>query len=328
MSYVMCCKLSFAATECRDAFSLSWVSSVSIQSSWKMLTDTAEIILPRKIERFGDKEFHELFQPGDPVRIELGYDNNLYKEFEGYILSVSRGVPIVIRCEDEMYKLKRKTVSYSKKSATLGQLLTDVCEGYEINTFFGDTPLGAVRYSGMKISGILEDIRKKTGLYSYFVGKTLYCGNVYSSERVELPVVDIQLERNAVSEDLQETGGDYEVIATAILKGGKKMEAKAGTKGAETFNLQYNDHDRKLTVQVLKELAERFYQSLKKQKYKGGVELFGIPRVDFGMVMNLTSVINPEMNGKYFIEKVTKEFSENATYRQKVELGGRVDDNG
>lgn len=324
MSYIMCSKLSFPATDKRDAFSLPFVSSVSIQSSWKMLTDTAEIILPRKVERFNGREFHELFQPGDPVKIELGYNNELHLEFEGYILSVSRGVPIIIRCEDEMYKLKRQTVSYSKKTVTLKRLLTDVCKGYEINTSFGDTELGAVRYSKMKVSAILENIKKKTGLYCYFIGKTLYCGNVYS-EKIELPEVSIKLERNAVSQDLQQMDGDYEVIATAILKGGKKMEAKAGTKGADTFNLNFNDQDQKVTVKVLKEFAERFYKSLSKQKYKGGVELFGIPRVAFGMTMNLTSEINPEMNGKYHIEKVTKEFSDNATYRQKVELGGRAE---
>lgn len=324
MSYRMCCRLTFGATGKRAEFSLPWVSSISIQSSWKMLTDTAEIILPRKVKRLNGREFHELFQPGDPVKIELGYNNELYLEFEGYILSVNRGVPVIIRCEDEMYKLKRKTVSYSKKSVTLGQLLTDVCKGYEINTSFGDTELGAVRFSKMKVSAILENIKKKTGLYSYFIGKKLYCGNVYS-EKNGLPEVPIKLEMNAVSQDLQQMDGDYEVIATAILTGGKKMEAKAGTKGADTFNLNFNDKDQKVTIKVLKEFAERFYKSLSKQKYKGGVELFGIPRVDFGMTMNLTSEINPEMNGKYHIEKVTKEFSDNATYRQKVELGGRAE---
>lgn len=324
MSYRMCCRLTFGATEKRKEFSLPWVSSVSIQSSWKMLTDTAEIILPRKVNRFNEREFHELFQPGDPVKIELGYNNELHLEFEGYILSVSRGVPIIIRCEDEMYKLKRKIVSYSKKSITLGQLLADVCEGYEIKTSFGDSPLGAVHYSKMKVSAILEDVRKKTGLYSYFIKKTLCCNNIYT-EKVNLPEVRIKLEKNAVSQDLQQTNGEYEVIATAILKGGKKMEAKVGTKGADTFNLNFNDQDQKVTVKVLKEFAERFYKSLSKQRYKGGVELFGIPRVDYGMVMYLTSEINPEMNGKYNIEKVTKEFSDNATYRQKVELGGRAE---
>lgn len=258
------------------------------------------------------------------MKIELGYNGNYVTEFEGYVQNVSRGIPVKLHCEDEMYKLKRRSVSYSKKSVTLGNLLADLCPEYEIVTSFGDTELGAVRYSNVLVSAVLDDIQKKTGLYSYFVGKTLYCGNVYT-DNVQLPEVRIELEKQAVSQDLQHTEGDYEVTALAILKGGKKLEAKAGTKGAETVSLTYNDKDQKVTLEVLKDFAERYYEGLKKQKYKGGVELFGIPYVRFGMVMDLKSMITPEMDGKYFIEKVTKTFSDNATYRQKVELGGRAE---
>lgn len=324
MSYTMCSRLTFPATDKREELKLYMVTSVAIQSSWKMLTDTADIVFPRRIKIFNGRNLSESIREGDPVRIELGYNRVLIKEFEGYIQKVGRGIPITLHCEDEMYKLKRKKVSYSKRSVKLGELLKDLCGEYDIVTSFGETELGAVRYADMLVSQILEDVKKKTGLYSYFIGKTLYCGNVYT-DKVQLPETKIHLERNAVSQDLQQTGGDYEVTALAILKGGKKLEAKAGTKGAETVNLTYNDKDKTVTVEVLKEFAERYYESLKKQKYKGGVELFGIPAVTFGQVIDLKSDITPEMNGKYYIEKVTKEFSDNATYRQKVELGGRAE---
>lgn len=324
MSYTMCSRITFPATDRRKEIQLNFVTSVEIQSSWKMMTDTADIVMPRKMKVFNGESLTDYFQPGDTVRIELGYNGEYNKEFEGYIQNVGRGIPVTIHCEDEMYKLKRKTVSYSRKSVTLAQLIKDVAGGYDVVTSFGDTELGAVRYSAMTVSAILDDVKKKTGLYSYFIGKTLYCGNVYS-DKAQLPEVNIFLERNAVSQDLQETGGDCEVIATAILKGGKKLEAKAGTSGAETVNLNYNVKDETVTVEVLKKFAERYYESLKKQKYKGGVELFGIPVVTHGMTINLRSEITPEMDGRYFIEKVTKTFSDSATYRQKVELGGRAE---
>lgn len=324
MSYAMCARITFPATDSRTELKLFYVSSVEIASSWKMLTDTADIVIPRKIKTFSGKDLNTFFHPGEAVKIELGYNGNYVTEFEGYIQNVSRGIPVKLHCEDEMYKLKRRSVSYSQKSVTLGQLLDDLCPEYEIVTSFGDTELGAVRYSNVLVSAVLSDIQKKTGLYSYFVGKTLYCGNVYT-DNVQLPEVRIELEKQAVSQDLQHTEGDYEVTALAILKGGKKLEAKAGTKGAETVSLTYNDKDQKVTLEVLKDFAERYYEGLKKQKYKGGVELFGIPSVRFGMVMDLKSMITPEMDGKYFIEKVTKTFSDNATYRQKVELGGRAE---
>jgi hypothetical protein len=320
----MCSRITFPASDTRKELKLYFVTSVSIQSSWKMLTDTAEIILPRKLKLFWGENLNQYIKPGDPVKIELGYNRVLLNEFEGYVTRIERGVPVAMYCEDEMYKLKRKKASYSKRSVKLGELLKDLCGEYEIVTSFGDTELGAVRYAEMLVSQILEDVKKKTGLYSYFIGKTLYCGNVYT-DKVQLPETKIHLERNAVSQDLQQTEGDYEVTALAILKGGKKLEAKAGTKGAETVNLTYNDKDKTVTVEVLKEFAERYYEGLKKQKYKGGIELFGIPAVTFGQVIDLKSDITPEMDGKYYIEKVTKEFSDNATYRQKVELGGRAE---
>lgn len=324
MSYTMCSRITFPANDSRKELKINFITSVEIQSSWKMLTDTADVVLPRKLKIFQGKDMETYFQPGDRIIIELGYNGNLAKEFEGYIQNVSRGVPVKLHCEDEMYILKRNTVSYSQRSVTLGKLLKDLCKDYDIVTSFGDTELGAVRYSNMSVAAILEDVRKKTGLYSYFIGKTLYCGNVYS-DKTELPETRIYLERNAVSQDLQMTGGEYEVVATALLKGGIKLEAKAGKKGAETVNLNYNDKNQSVTLEVLTKFAERYYEALKKQKYKGGIELFGIPSVTHGRVINLSSDITPEMNGKYYVEKVTKTFSDNATYRQKVELGGRFE---
>ena len=322
MSYTMCSKITFPKTDKRGELVLHIVSSCTITSAWKQLTDTAEVVLPRKIRTFEGKQLQEVFNPGDPIRIALGYNGELTEEFSGYVLSVSRGIPVTIRCEDEMYKLKRKTVSYSRKSVTLGQMLKDLIPEYEIETSYGKTELGAVRYSNMLISAILDDIQKKTGLYCFFRNNVLHVGNAYSDK--ELESVNIHLERNAVSQDLQQSGGDYEVTAIALLNGGKKMEAQAGTKGAESFRFTLDSKDEKITADVLNETAKRIYENLKKQKYKGGIELFGVPVVRHGMVLELKSEVTPEMDGKYLVEKVEKTFSDNATYRQKVDLGGRV----
>ena len=159
-----------------------------------------------------------------------------------------------------------------------------------------DAELGAVRYSSRTVAEILNDIRKKTNLHCYFIGKVLYCGNVYS-EKVDTEKVKIVLEKNAVSQNLNETNGEFQVKVVSIGAGGKK----------------------------LKKFARDFYESLKKQKYRGGVELFGIPVVRHGITIDLKSEITPEMNGYYYVEKVTKDFSDDATYRQKLELGGRAE---
>ena len=296
MSYMMCSRITFPANMKRGELVIYTVSSVHIESSWKMLTDSAEIVLPRRIRYFAGKDLKELLSAGDQVKIELGYDSDLYTEFEGYI---------------------------SAKNVTLKKLLADVAKGYEIKTNY-DAELGAVRYSSKTVAEILNDIRKKTNLHCYFIGKVLYCGNVYS-EKVDTEKVKIVLERNAVSQDLNETNGEFQVKVVSIGAGGKKLEAKAGTEGSEVYNLTYNEKGKTIKVEDLKKFAEDFYESLKKQKYRGGVELFGIPVVRHGMTVDLKSEITPEMNGYYYVEKVTKDFSDDATYRQKLELGGRAE---
>lgn len=323
MSYMMCGRVTFPANERREKLVLHLVSSVKIESSWKMLTDIAEIVLPRKIVLFDKKELKDLLNAGDEVKIELGYGDDLYPEFEGYIVSVSRGIPVTIRCEDEMYKLKRKTVSYSAPNVKLKKILQDIAKGYDVKTDF-DVELGAVRYSNKTVAQILDDIRKKTNLYCYFIGKTLYCGNVYT-EKAQSEKVKVELEKNAVSQDLNETNGESLVKAISIGPNGKKLEASAGTEGGEVYNLTYNERAQKVTVAELKKFASDFYEGLKKQRYKGGVELFGVPVVHHGMVVELSSIITPEMDGSYYVEKVTKEFSDNSTYRQKIEFGGRAE---
>ena len=51
----------------------------------------------------------------------------------------------------------------------------------------------------------------------------------------------IVLEKNAVSQNLNETNGEFQVKVVSIGAGGKKLEAKAGTEGSEVYNLTYNE---------------------------------------------------------------------------------------
>lgn len=322
MSYAMCSRITFPANDKRDQLLIERVNSVHIESSWKILTDTAEIILPKKVKEFSGNRINQLFQAGDEVQIELGYDGNLYVEFIGYIASVSTGVPVVLHLEDEMYKLKRKTVKYSSPNAKLEELLKDIAPDYQIDAYAG-VELGAVRYSNVTAAQVLEDIQKKTGLYSYFKNKTLRCGKVYGDDAKAEPV-KVNLERNAVSEELNSDSGkakEIQVKVISINKGGKKLEATAGKEGGTVNTLTYVG----ITVEAdLKKQAERDLKRLMQTKLSGGITLFGIPRVCHGMILELTSELTPEMDGSYYVEKVTKDFSDDATYRQKIELGGKA----
>lgn len=302
---------------------LHLVNSVHIESSWKMLTDTAEIILPRKLRDFDKKKIEDLFQEGDEVVIELGYNNQLYTEFKGYINKVAKGVPVRILCEDEMYKLKRKNVSVSFKNAKLNDILKAIVPEYKLDTY-GDTRIGKVRYSNVTAAQVLEDIQKKVGLYSYFTpDKVLHVGKVYGDD-VNIKPVTIYLERNAVAEELEYEKRDNEKIkvkAVSITKGGKKIEVSVGDDGGSVKRLNYPGLVTKIE---LEQAAKKDYERLRKERLSGNITLFGIPRVQHGMVVDFKSDLYQDRTGRYYIDKVTKDFKDDATYRQVLEMGNKV----
>ena len=103
---------------------LYFVNNIEIESSFKNLTKTAKITLPRKLTFNGINlvtgQF-PLFNRGDLILIELGYEyvdnnNNLKttrKEvFRGYVTKIGQTVPITIECEDQMFMLKQALVQY------------------------------------------------------------------------------------------------------------------------------------------------------------------------------------------------------------------------
>ena len=98
------------------------INSVTTKSSWKALADTASIKLPN-LKRLADgKRAEDLIHVGDTVVIKLGYDGKLQNEFTGYVSSIKPTIPLEIICEDEMWQLKRRTVTQSWRSVKLREV--------------------------------------------------------------------------------------------------------------------------------------------------------------------------------------------------------------
>jgi hypothetical protein len=316
MTFTMAVHIIFAAIRGRKTIELRRVSEVQVERSWKEFTGRAEIRMPRNIRILNGLTCSDIFKNGDPVEIRLGYGaGDLPVEFTGYISDVSAGVPVVIRCEDEMYQLKRGNVSIVSGAIMLKDLLKKACKDYE--TDCPDTNLGAVRFSNVAPIAVLDQIKKDTGLYSYFDGKILRCGVIYSDQS-DAPVVNIHLEKNAVSESLNKKAetDEVEIKAISILKNGKKISATAGRKGGTNAQRTY------IGITVKAELEKRARADLKKyqaQGFDGSVTLFGIPAVHHGMKVHIKSEIFKNMEGTFYVEKAVKKFGSSG-YRQELTL--------
>lgn len=316
-TYTLYGEVVFPEHKGRRGFKVRRISGVKTESSWQSLTDTAEITLPRKVKDFDRMRVSEWFREGDPVEIWLGYDGNLELEFSGYVSKVPVGIPLVISCEDEMYQLKRRTVSVSLQNCSLKQLLESIAPGYKV--VCDETKLlGAVRYSNMAASAILEEL-KKTGIHSWFVGKELHA---MSASKSGIGPVPILLELTAGESLKQKPVEDTLVTIRLIRKVGKKLKVEWGEPSAgkritrELSGLVMSE------AQMLAE-AKKIYQDSKRPGLDGDLTLFGVPSVRHGMRIRLRSELYPEKDGTYYIDAVTKTFSEQG-YRQTCKLGDKA----
>ena len=321
-TYALTGEIIFPAHKGRKRLLMRHFSECKIERSWQSLTATAEITLPRNVRLTSGKALAELFHEGDPVEIWLGYDGNLFCEFTGYIKNVPAGIPLIISCEDEMYNLKRKTVSVSVQNTSIRKLIelivpeTEVvCDETEIE--------GSFRFSNQTQAQCLEELQKQ-GIYSRFEAGKLYAS--LSNVRTDSATHTIVIEKTAGEGLKQKEIQTTKAIVELIRPKGKKLKIEFGDENAQVIHkrtysgLSMNESE-------MRALAERIYKLAKQPGLDGDITLFGLPRVLVGDKLKLQSIFYEkaaEYNGtSYCIDAVTKTFSVQG-YRQVCKLGLRA----
>lgn len=321
MVLAMVSKITFPATEYREELILKKINAVRIESGWKMLTDTATITFARNVPYFNRHKVKETFRKGDPVKIELGYNGNYVTEFEGYISHVSADIPIVIKCEDEMYQLKKLPVNISLPATSLKKLLQTILPGYEIDAL--EVEIGPQRFPKTTVAKVLEKLKDDYSLYSYMKGKQLVCGKIYADDSALAPI-KLHLEKNVVNNDLNYKNKEDVLIrinAVSTLKNGDKIEVKVGDESGEERQLSYYG------IEIKAELTKLANEDLKKYKvdgFTGSVTCYGIPHIKHGNKVAVKSDLYPDRDGTYYVEETVIDFNDSPEYRRKIQLGDKV----
>jgi hypothetical protein len=300
------------------SFVFTYVNGVSIDSSWKNMTDKATIKLPRNL-KLQYKNLRDIITPGMEVLVKLGYNNELNEEFKGYVSAVKPTFPMEIDCEDEFYKLKRMPVApKSWKSIELSDLLEYMCPEVKRNIIGAD--LGAFRIDKETntVAKVLEAIKQSYGLYSFFRNGELTIGLQYDPASQKEAIFHFQ--KNIISHQLEfkrKEDVKIKVKAVSHLFNNKKIEVEIGDKDedASTQSMDYTNLTKEqLTIQANKDL-----DSLKYDGYRGSFTAFGIPVVNHGDIADLRDDEYPEKNGKFSIQSVKKTFDTNG-FRREIEL--------
>ena len=303
----------------------TFVTDLTINSSWETLTDTATIMLPNKLH-LKNTPILDIIKVNDPVEIKIGYFPELVTRFKGYVSKIVPESPLIIHCEDEAFQLKQLTIdNYAKNNLTLEELIND---NYSGPTEIVDANIGNFRINNATFIQVLQELRSKYKLYSWFRDGVLTCGVPFSPFERRTKYFDFQ--RNVINgKSLQyTTDSELRTVAYGVSKqgDGTKIELYAYYIENDIFvtpikpvgNLNKYSIENQ-TRAGLEEILRRWLPNLHYTGYKGSFEAFGAPVVRHGDVASLTDKRLPERNGDYLIKGVQISFGQGG-YRQSIEL--------
>ena len=169
------------------------VTEVEITLDTEQLTDVCKITLPKRTKWDGSTEIP--VRRGDGVKVWLGYDDTLQP-------------PVVLTCEDEMFKLKQTpTKKKAYTSVTIETLLKEQDLPYTIKVM-GEQHLGQYRVTADTVAALLGHLREN-GVRSFFRNEdgqpTLYCGVLF--ERTDRPTQVFATGINIISDQTLNSSG-------------------------------------------------------------------------------------------------------------------------
>jgi hypothetical protein len=317
------------------SYTFKTVNEVTVRSTVREQTDTAEIVLPKAIFDYAtkatNKAIDEIFTPGLPVHIQLGYKNltvspqdRLVTEFKGYISRVNPNIPFSLFCEDEMFQLKRKQVSPKVFStANVKDIIEYAAQGYlydvrEVNAGTNFI-IGTQHDTAAKVLKLLEE---RTGFKSFFrliKGEpVLTFGNYYGSTFLSKKPIKFDLRSMVASYDLRKIDDQpVRIKAVSIQPGGKALRAQfTGDLSGRVLTLKVPG----LTQQQLEQEARRMYREAKLKKLEGNIEAFGLPFVQHGDILQLNNSGYTLVSDSFFVEGIEVNFGSGG-YRRNITLG-------
>lgn len=304
---------------------LDFVNQVDIETSFENMTDTAKIVIPRKLS-FKGKPLavgnEALFKRGEKIKIELGYDANLKTVFQGYISRVHLSLPIVLECEDETYTLKKNIlVNKTYESVSLTTLLKYIMPStveYTTNGFTFEN-LGKIRITNRATTAmVLDMLRKSYNIYTFYRDGVFYIGLPFQTSLQKQKTFDF--EKNIIDDKNleweQKDDVPIKVYGVSVQSDNTKFEYWYPSKDTPGEQIKYSVAG--ISEADLKKAVIRHYDSFQFDGYKGSFLTFGEPLVNHGDVVKFNSEKLTERNeGVYLIKSVTRSFGMQG-YRQTI----------
>jgi len=298
-------------------YTFDYVHELSIETGIENMTASGMVMLPKNLKFIKGQMKSEILR-GDAVSIKLGYNGNLNTVFSGFVSSLNTGVPVEIKVQDLMWKLKQIQVNDVAKDETLKSFLQRNLP-FEIDCF----DIALPKYVCHRKTGaqLLDMIREDFGFYVFVRNGKIVIGKQYDPQNYKRH--RIKLDYNNVEEDLEYMIRDeinIKVTAISNLESGKKIEFEYGSSDGEEKTLNFYNLQKK----ELEEIAQKEYEKLRYDGYRGSVTIFGEPFVQAGDVIEIINDDDSDKNGSYWVDGVNYTFGVANGFRQECQLGART----
>ena len=302
-----------------------YVGEVQILSSWKTLTDTATIKVPRNLISRNKMKLNDKVAVGHKVSIRLGYNLEPSLRFKGYVDAIGAATnEMEIKCQDDMWLLKKGSYTCSWKNASIDDVVGFIKDSYQLkfeHETLGDfVSLGQWKVEGLSGAKILQKLKDDFGIGSFFRNGILVLGKPYETKVDAKKEISFAYGQNVITwKDLTYRDKKDIKLKTRLINmkpNGTKEESIKGDDDGEERTLHFYN----LSKTDLDKQADALIERMKYSGYRGKLTAFGIPAVAHGNVAVIKDYRMPDREGKYFIDSVETTFS-NGGMRQVFELG-------
>lgn len=305
-----------------ENYQLMLLEGVEITRSVEQLSDTATITLPGSVFNKA-LDIEDKIKRGNTVKIELGYNDDLITEFEGFIESIeTNDGSITIKCEDAIYKLRQpvsdKEFTNPDVSVILNYVLAQI-GGYTLSCDY------QFKYDKFTILSntaykVVKQIQEETKANVYLKGNVLH---VHGQYKEIFGTAEYSFQQNIESSELEYRNADdrkTEVVVEGKSKDGKVIRETAGQKGGDTITKTIPGVSDPAS---LKNMAEEQLKVKSYTGYSGSFTGWLIPYCDAGYKVTISDDDYEFKDGTYYVLEVVTNFSKSGGSRQ-IKIGSKI----
>lgn len=292
-------------------YKLMLISEVEITESVENLVDTAIITLPEAVMN-KVLDFENTISRGSEISIELGYDDDLRKEFTGYVKEITTNdSSLKILCEDSLFLFRVGVKDAEMKPTSMKKiaqsLINQIDKSFKLSC---DFDIGYEKFTIHQATGydVLKKLQEETKANIYFdtENKTLHIHAPYLEKGGD---VVYSMQKNIEKSSLEYKRAidkKVEVTIESIDLKGKVRSYTTGTTGGDKITIKVGA----VSTLDMKKIAEVALQRNNYDGLDGSIDTWLIPYVKPTYSARFLDQDYPEKSGIYYVISTVTTFSD------------------